>query len=54
MRVTVIPIIIGALGITPKKVKMRLEDIGIETRATELQRTVILHTTRILRKVLEI
>ena len=54
MRVTVIPIIIGALGTTPKKLKKRLEDIGIETRVTELQKTVILHSARILRKILEI
>ena len=54
MRVTVIPIVIGTLGTTPKKLKKRLEDIGIETRVIELQKTVILHSTRILRKLLEI
>ena len=54
MRVTVIPIVIGAFGTTPKKLKERLEDSGIETRVTELQKTVILHSARILRKVLEI
>ena len=54
MRVTVIPIIIGALGTTLKKLEKGLEDIGIEIRVTELQKTVILHSARILRKVLEI
>ena len=54
MRVIVIPIVIGTLGTTPKKLKKRLEDIGIETRVTDLQTTVILHSARILRKVLEI
>ena len=54
MRVIVIPIVIGTLGTTPKKLKKRLEDIGIETRVTDLQKTVILHSARILRKVLEI
>ena len=54
MRVTVIPTAIGTLGTTPKKLKKRLEDIGIETRVTELKKTVILHSARILRKVLEI
>ena len=54
MRVTVIPIVIGTLGTTPKKLKKRLEDIGIETRVTELQKTVMLHSARILRKVLEL
>ena len=54
MRATVIPIVIGAPETTPKKLKKRLEDIGIETWVTELQKTVILHSARILRKVLEI
>ncbi len=54
MKVTVIPIVIGALGTAPKRMKKRWEDIGIETRVTELQKTVILHSARILRKVLEI
>ena len=54
MRATVIPIIIGALRTAPKKLKKRLEDIGIETQVTELQKTVILHSARILRKALEI
>ena len=54
MRVTVIPIVIGTLGTTPKKLKKRLKDIGIETKVTELQKAVILHSARILRNVLEI
>ena len=36
MRTKVIPIIIGALGTTPKKLSKRLEDLGIETRIVEL------------------
>ena len=54
MKVTVIPIIIGTLGTTPKQVKKRLEVIGIETRVKELQKTVIKHSSRILRNVFEI
>ena len=54
MRTKVIPIIIGALGTTPKKLSKRLEDLGIETRIVELQKTAIIHSARILRKVLEI
>ena len=54
MRVIVIPIVIGTVGTTPKKLKKRLEDIGIETSVTELHKTVILHSARILRKVLEV
>ena len=49
---TVIQIVIGTLGTTPKKLKKRLEDIGIEIRVTELQKTMTLNSVRILRKVL--
>ena len=51
-RVKVIPIIIGALGTTPKLLGKRLEDIGIKTKILELQK--IVYSARILRKVLEI
>ena len=54
MKVKVIPIIIDTLGTTPRQVKKRLEVIGKETRGKELQKTVIIHSTSILRKVLEI
>ena len=54
MRTKVIPIIIGALGTTPKKLSERLDDLGIGTRIVELQKTVIIYSARILRKVLEI
>ena len=40
--------------IIPRQVKKRLEVIGIETRVKELQKTVIIHSARIFRKVLEI
>ena len=36
MKVT--PIIIGALGSTPKLLRKRLEDIGIDPKVVELQR----------------
>ena len=54
MRTKVIPIIKGALGTTPKKLSKRLDDLGIGTRIVELQKTVIIYSARILRKVLEI
>ena len=54
MRTKVIPIIIGALGTTPKKLSKRLEDLGIETQIAELQKTAIIYSAKILRKVLEI
>ena len=53
-KVKVIPIIIGALGTTPKLLRKRLEDIGIDTKVVELQKSAILYSARILRKVLEV
>jgi len=52
--VKVIPVIIGALGTTPSRLRKRLKEIGINTKIVELQKTVLLHSARILRKVLEI
>ena len=54
MPVKVIPIVVGALGTTPKKLKQRLSDTGTETRLVELQKTTILYSVRILRNVLEV
>ena len=54
MKVTVVPLVVGALGSPAKAPKKRLKNIGIETKITELQKTVLIHTTRILRKVLEV
>ena len=54
MRTKVIPVVIGALGTTPKELSKRLDDLGIGTRIVELQKTVIIYSSRILRKVLEI
>ena len=51
MPVKVIPVILDALGTTPKKLKQPLSDIGIETRIVELQKTTILYSTRILRNI---
>ena len=52
--VMVIPIVIGTFRTVPKDLKKRLENIGIETKIDELQKSVILNTARILRKVLEV
>ena len=54
MPVKVIPVVVGALGTTPKKLKQWLSDIGIETRIVELQKTNILYSARILQNVLEV
>ena len=47
MKVKVIPLVIGALGTTATKLGNWLNEVGIETQITELQRAV-------LRKDLEI
>ena len=54
MKTMVIPILIGTFGTVPKDLKKTLENIGIETKIDELQKSVILNTARILRKVLEV
>ena len=53
-RVTVIPIVIGALGTVPKSLKNRLDQIGIRTKIETMQATALLNTARILRNVLEL
>ena len=54
MKTMVIPIVIGTFGTVPKDLKRRLENIGIETKIDELEKSVILNTARILRKALEV
>ena len=53
MPVKVIPVVVGVLGTTPKKLKQRLSDTGIETRKVELQKTAMLFSARIFRNILE-
>ena len=52
-RVTVVPIIIGALGTVPKDLKRWLAETGVTCRLEILERTCLLGTARILRKVLD-
>ena len=54
MPVKAIPVVVGALGTTTKKLKQLLSDIETETRIVELQKTTILYSARILRNVLEV
>ena len=51
-QVKIVPVVIGALGTTPRLLPKRLKDIGIGTRTVDLQKSVILCSARILRKVL--
>ena len=52
MPVKVIPVVVGAFGTTPKKLKTRFSDIGIEKRIAKLQKTTVLYSARILQNVL--
>ena len=54
VRVKVIPLVVGALGAIPKQFGKRLKDIGITAEISQVQKTVLLGTARILRKILEI
>ena len=54
MKVSITPIVIGAIGAIPKKLQKRLKQLGIKTRLVEPQKSAILYTARILRMVLEI
>ena len=53
MKVTIIPIVIGALGTVTKGLVQKREDLEIIGRVETVQTTPLLRSTRILRKVLE-
>ena len=48
MKVIVVRLVVGALGTPAKELEKRLKTIGIETKITELQKTVLIHTSKIL------
>ena len=50
VKVKIIPLVVGSLGAIPN----RLKQIGIAVGTAQVQKTVLLGTARILRKVLEI
>ena len=49
-----ISLVVGSLGAIPKQFVNRLKQIGITVGTAQIQKTVLLGTARILRKVLEI
>ena len=53
MRVTIIPIVIGALGTETKGELKSLKDLEVGGRVETIQTTALLRTARILRGVLE-
>ena len=53
MKVTIIPIVIGAFGTVAKGLLKGREDLEFGGRVEIIQRTALLKTARILRRVLE-
>ena len=54
VKVKIIPLIVGSLGAIPKQFGNRLKQIGITAGTAQVEKTVLLGTARILRKVLQI
>ena len=53
-KVKIITLVVGSLGAMPKQFGNRLKQICITAGTAQVQKTVLLGTARILRKVLEI
>ena len=54
VKVKIIALVVGSLGAITKQFGNRLKQIGITVGTTQVQKTVLLGTARILSKVLEI
>ena len=53
MKVTIIPIVIGAFGTATKGLLKGLEDLEVGGRVETIQASALLKTARILRRLLE-
>ena len=53
MKVTIIPIVIGAFGMVTKGLFKELEVFEVDGRVETIQTTTLFRTSRILRRVLE-
>ena len=53
MKVTIVPIVIGAFGTISKGLLKGLEDLEVGGRVKTIQTTALLRTARIQRRVLE-
>ena len=53
MRVTIVPIVIGAFGTVTKGLLKGLEELEVGGRVETMQTTALLKTAGILRRVLE-
>ena len=54
VKVKIIPLVVCSLGAIPKQFGNRLKEIGITAEIGQVQKTVLLGTARILKKVLQI
>ena len=54
VKVKIIPLVVDSLGAIPKQFGNILKQIGIAVKTAQVQKTVLLGTLRILRKILEI
>ena len=54
VKAKVIPIVLGALGIVTRSLSNYIKEIGVKTQIKLIQKSVLLGTARVLRKVLEI
>ena len=51
--VEIVPIIIGALDTIPKSLKRNLEELGADVAPGLLQKSVVLETAHIIRRVMD-
>ena len=54
VKAKIIPLAVDSLGAIPKQFGNRLKQIGMKAGTAQVQKTVLLGTTRILRKIFEI
>ena len=52
-QVEVVPIVVGVLGVTSKKLNDWLKKLGVKSSTELLQKAALLGTARIIRQVLE-
>ena len=50
---TVVPIVVGALGVITENLTKHLKTVGVTTKTELLQKVALLGTARLLRKLLE-
>ena len=53
VKTKVVTIVLGPLGTVPERLKDNLKGIGVDTSITLIQKSELLGSARILRKVLE-